>query len=198
MKGSPSCDPRPGGGAGPFGGSEARDHEPKADEGPARSGISASAVRGPDEARGILKRTAPHHPECVGLQVMRVHQGAGVRRYSRAPLLSNRRAIIVVGSKPNGLPAGLALHAELRALESAGLTAAAVLQATGHRAAEALGLQSQIGSIAPGALADLVLVAGDPLVNVADALNIVAVIRNGRFFSQISLLERAQAAASVE
>ena len=39
--------------------------------------------------------------------------------------------------------------------------------------------------------ADLVLLAGDPLNNVSDTLNIVAVVRNGRFYSLINLLERA-------
>jgi imidazolonepropionase-like amidohydrolase len=96
------------------------------------------------------------------------------------------------------LPAGLALHAEFRALEAAGLAGDKVLKAAGRRAAEALRLQGQIGEIAPGALADLVLVSGDPLAQVADAMNIVAVVRNGRFYSLISLLERIDAAKDVE
>ena len=60
------------------------------------------------------------------------------------------------------------------------------------------GLEYQAGAILPGALADLILVRGDPLGNVADALNIVAVVRNGRFFSMVSLLERATAPGNVE
>ena len=46
--------------------------------------------------------------------------------------------------------------------------------------------------------ADLVLVNGDPLNNIDDVLNIVAVVRNGRFFSVVRLLEQAHAADSVE
>ena len=125
------------------------------------------------------------------------HCGAGVRRFAAVPQLSERQATIVLGSKPNGLPAGLALHAELRALEAAGLAGPQVLQAMGRKPAEILGLQSQVGVVAPGALADLVLVSGDPLANVSDTLNIVAVMRNGRFFSLVSLLERAQASTGV-
>ncbi len=95
-------------------------------------------------------------------------------------------------ANPNGLPPGLALHAELRALAAAGLRGDQVLQATGSAAAMILGLDNQIGRITPGAAADLVLVNGDPLGNAMDALSIVAVVRNGRFFSLVSLLERAK------
>jgi hypothetical protein len=41
-------------------------------------------------------------------------------------------------------------------------------------------------------------VDGDPLANIEDALNIVAVVRNGRFFSVRGLIDRAQIAQSVE
>ena len=120
------------------------------------------------------------------------------RRFSSVPELAATSSAIVLGSKPNGLPPGLALHAELRALASAGLRGDQVLQATGNGAAVVLGLDNQIGRITPGAAADLVLVNGDPLRNAADALAIVAVVRNGRFFSLVSLLERANSATGVE
>jgi Tol biopolymer transport system component len=120
------------------------------------------------------------------------------RRFSSVPALASSPASILLGSKPNGLPPGLALHAELRALAAAGLPGERMLQATGSGAAAILGLDNQIGRITPGALADLVLVNGDPLNNAADALSIVAVVRNGRFFSLVGLLERATAAIDVE
>jgi WD40 repeat protein len=120
------------------------------------------------------------------------------RRLPSRPNLAAQQTSIVLGSKPNGLPAGLSLHAELRALSASGLRGDQVLKTAGQNAARVLGLEGKIGQITPGARADLVLVSGDPLVNVADALNIVAVVRNGRFFSLVSLLERAQAAKSVE
>lgn len=120
------------------------------------------------------------------------------RRFLNVPKLSAASSSIVLGSKPNSLPPGLALHAELRALASAGLRGDQVFLAAGSNAAALLGLENQIGRIMPGAVADLVLVNGDPLSNVADALSITAVVRNGRFFSLVSLLERAKAAAGVE
>ena len=110
------------------------------------------------------------------------------RRHSVIPSLAESSALILAGSRPNGMPAGLALHAELRALAAAGLSGEQVLHAAGKNVARMLGLENQIGTITPGALADLVLVNGDPLYNVDDVLNIVAVVRNGRFFSVVRLL----------
>ncbi len=126
------------------------------------------------------------------------HSGLLTRRYSAIPQLANRSSSVVLGSKPNGLPAGLALHAELRALAASGLRGDQVLRASGINAARVFGFDLQIGRITPGALADLVVVAGDPLGDVADALKIVAIVRNGRFYSLVRLLEYAANSTSVE
>jgi len=104
----------------------------------------------------------------------------------------------VLGSKANGLPPGVALHAEFRALAGAGLDEVHVLRTAGINAARALGLGLQVGRIAPGASADLVIVDGDPLNDIDDTLKVVGIVRNGRFFSVIGLIERAQKTGSVE
>jgi hypothetical protein len=132
-------------------------------------------------------------------QAIELHQEyAPRRRLLSVPQLATVSSSIIVGSKPNGMPPGLALHAELRALAASGLSGEQVLHAAGRNAAIILGLENQIGTITPGALADLILVSGDPLNKVSDTLNIVAVIRNGRFFSLINLLERAAVVTNVE
>jgi hypothetical protein len=120
------------------------------------------------------------------------------RRFASPPAPGSVAGKAVVGSKPNRLPPGIALHAELRALAEAGLTGEQALHAAGRNSARALGLEFQAGTIMPGAVADLVLVRGDPLTDIGDSLNVVAVVRNGRFFSLISLLERTRDAGDVE
>lgn len=120
------------------------------------------------------------------------------RRFAEPPALYGAASAIVAGSRPNRMPAGLALHAELRALTAAGLTVPEALQAAGANAARLLGFQDRLGLIAPGAAADLVLVRGDPLARVEDALEIVAVVRNGRFYSLVRLLDMAAAGEHVE
>ncbi|MEX2496027.1 MAG: amidohydrolase family protein [Woeseia sp.] len=119
------------------------------------------------------------------------------RRFATIPDLS-MSPTVVIGSRPSGLPAGAGLHAEMRALAAAGLRGDDILRAAGANASDVLGLGQQLGHIAPGALADLVLVAGDPRERVSDALNIVAVVRNGRFYSLVRLLEQAGGAGGVE
>ena len=52
--------------------------------------------------------------------------------------------------------------------------------------------------VTPGASADIVIVDGDPLGRIADTQNVVGVVRNGRFYSAIGLLERVQSSANVE
>jgi hypothetical protein len=120
------------------------------------------------------------------------------RRFSETPSIDHGKTAIVLGSFENGMPAGIATHAELRALRAAGLSTEQAFRAAGVNAAAALGVDPFLGRIAPGAVADLVFVDGNPLANVADALNVIAVIRNGRFFSVAGLIDRAQAAQTVE
>jgi len=121
-----------------------------------------------------------------------------VRRFASPPRVAGRAAAVVVGSAPNGLAPGIGLQAELRALVAAGLRNEQALRAAGVNAATALGLGLQAGRIATGAVADLVIVDGDPLANIDDALKVVGVVRNGRFFSAIGLIERHAAEAGVE
>jgi hypothetical protein len=131
----------------------------------------------------------------AGLLEMR---GDALRGYVDKPVLPRQSPALVLGSAPNGLPPGMALHAEFLALGEAGLGEEMILRASGINAATALGLGLQAGRIAPGASADIVIVDGDPLARVADAQNVVGVVRNGRFYSAIGLIERASATAPVE
>lgn len=120
------------------------------------------------------------------------------RRFARSPVNTTNITSLQLGGRDNGLPPGLALHAELRARVGAGLKPEQVLRAAGVNAAAALGADPFLGRVAVGAVADLVLVDGDPLNNIDDSLDVVAVVRNGRFFSVAGLIERAGEAPGVE
>ncbi len=72
---------------------------------------------------------------------------------------------------------------EMKLLESGGLTPTEILcAATGH-AAFAVGRSDDLGRLAPGYLADLVLVEGDPLRRLEDLENVSLVVRDGRVVS---------------
>jgi hypothetical protein len=120
------------------------------------------------------------------------------RRFSEAPSLDAGRTALVLGSAASGLPTSLGVHAELRALVAAKLTPEQALRACGVNAAAALGVDPTLGRLATGAVADFVFVDGDPLADIDAALHVVAVVRNGRFFSVAGLIERSEAAETVE
>jgi len=123
------------------------------------------------------------------------HDKATTVRKPGVPEKIAATATVVIGSRSNGLPPGLSVHAELLALAAAGLHGGPLLRAAGTNSGKVLGFEQQLGRVTPGAFADLVLVSGDPLANIADALKIVAVVHNGRFYSLINLLERGSAVA---
>ena len=104
--------------------------------------------------------------------------------------LRRSSAPVALASAANGMHAGLATHAELLALADGKLSGDQILIAAGRNPAGMLGLAGKTGEISVGASADLLLVSGDPLTNINDLRNVVAVVRNGRFFSLVNLLER--------
>ena len=104
----------------------------------------------------------------------------------------------VVTSRSTGRTSGSALATQLRAMDIAGLTPAQTLRGMGVNAAAAMLADPYLGRIAVGSAADLIFVDGDPLADINDALNMVAVVRNGRFYSVSGLFDRAKRAESVE
>ncbi len=78
-------------------------------------------------------------------------------------------------------PEALYLHNELAAYVRFGMTPYEALRAATAVPAAFLGLDA--GVIVPGKLADIVLVEGNPLENIADTANVRRVIANGRMFT---------------
>ena len=80
---------------------------------------------------------------------------------------------------PNpGTVFGASLHGELELLVAAGLTPEEALRAATSRPADCFKLADH-GRVAVGKRADLLLVTGDPTVNITDTRNIVAVWKSG-------------------
>ena len=82
---------------------------------------------------------------------------------------------------------GFSLHDELANLVEAGFTPMEALQTATSNPAKFLGIESSLGSIEPGKIADLVLLRADPLVDIQNTQKISAVIANGRTFDRESL-----------
>ncbi|WP_257459834.1 amidohydrolase family protein [Archangium lipolyticum] len=81
------------------------------------------------------------------------------------------------GALPQRIP-GFAEHRELELMTQAGLTPAQALRVATRDSAELLGLKDQ-GSIAPGQVADLVVLDSDPTQDIRNTRSISAVWRRG-------------------
>ena len=75
---------------------------------------------------------------------------------------------------------GPSLFKEMRAMVAAGMTPADVLEAATVGAAHILDRQHDLGRIAPGAVADLVLLDADPLVDIMNCAKVWRVVKGGR------------------
>ena len=72
---------------------------------------------------------------------------------------------VVAGTDEGGWEHNNNAH-EISCLVEAGLSPMQAIQAATGKAAEAVGMASEVGTITEGKLADLILVAGDPLQDV--------------------------------
>ncbi len=82
---------------------------------------------------------------------------------------------------------GFSLHDELANFVEAGFTPMESLQTATSNPAKFLGLESTLGSIEPGKIANLVLLTADPLTDIHNTKKISAVIVNGRLLKRNDL-----------
>ena len=86
---------------------------------------------------------------------------------------------VVTGTDASVVMPGMSLHREMEFLVEMGLTPMQAIMAATKTGAEYLGAEKDLGTIEEGKLADLIIVDGDPLKNIRDTRNIVAVIKDG-------------------
>jgi imidazolonepropionase-like amidohydrolase len=112
--------------------------------------------------------------------------------------LHRHGARLLVGSdawNPNVVP-GFGFHEEMELLVAQGITPLEVLRSATLGAAEYLMVQDSLGTISAGKVADLVLLDGDPLVDIRNTRKLHAVVLNGRLLQRAdldTLLRRARA-----
>jgi cytosine/adenosine deaminase-related metal-dependent hydrolase len=78
--------------------------------------------------------------------------------------------------------AGFSLHRELELYVQAGIPPAEVLRIATLGAARVMKHDDILGSIAPGKLADLDIIDGDPATNISDVRRVMTVIKDGKVF----------------
>src|SRR6266403_2188619 len=113
----------------------------------------------------------------------------GKRDRARANLheTSFRKALqahlkIVYGTDMGGIPWTEPLAQEFRRMVTLGMAPMDAIQSATSRAAEMLEMKGEIGVIAPGAYAEVIAVAGDPLKDVGELERVRFVMQNGLVF----------------
>jgi Tol biopolymer transport system component len=92
-------------------------------------------------------------------------------------------ALVVAGTDT---PNAVNLHGELMSYTMAGMSAFDALKTATVNPAKALNVET--GTIEPGKLADIIMIDGDPLANIANTLKVKRVIANGRLYEADQLV----------
>ncbi len=96
---------------------------------------------------------------------------------------------VTAGTDSPFIPYGTSLHVEMQLYVDGGLSPFQALQSATIRAAEAVGVANDLGTVEPGKLADFVMVEGDPLQNIEDAWNVVSTFKAGKRYDIEALLK---------
>jgi imidazolonepropionase-like amidohydrolase len=111
----------------------------------------------------------------VWLDMIRIH-GETFQRAVKAGVK------IAFGTDIGGFDWGITPAVEFPYMVKYGMTPAQAIRSATSNAAELLGMQNDVGSIAPGKYADLVAVKGDPLNDITVLQNIDFVMKGGEVF----------------
>lgn len=105
--------------------------------------------------------------------------------------LHSRGVLLTAGSdlpNPWVIP-GIGFHEELHLLNTAGIPSMDVLQIATHNGAVALGIDDDVGTVAVGKQADLVLLSADPLADIRNTKSVHLVIQQGIKYRPAALLK---------
>ncbi|TMB28035.1 MAG: hypothetical protein E6J61_19000 [Deltaproteobacteria bacterium] len=100
--------------------------------------------------------------------------------------------LLIAGADPVGIGGvlpGFADHREIELLVEAGFTPLQAIRIATLNGATYLGRQNEIGSVAVGKNADLLVVKGDPSVRIDDIENVEIVFKDGAGYDPAKLLE---------
>ncbi len=95
----------------------------------------------------------------------------------------------LVGIGSHGETPGIGFHWEMELHAVGGMAPMAVLHAATIGSAETIGRKSDLGSIEPGKIADLVVLSADPLADVRNARKVAWVMRDGHLYDARDLTE---------
>ena len=98
---------------------------------------------------------------------------------------AERLWLFAFGTDVGGFPWSEPIAQEFARELEFGMTPMQAIHSATSRAAELLGKSSELGVVAPGAYADLIAVAGDPLADIGELKNVGFVMKDGVVFMSI-------------
>jgi imidazolonepropionase-like amidohydrolase len=110
------------------------------------------------------------------------------RSAATARLLADEGVLVSIGA--HGQREGLASHWEIWSFVQGGMSALEALRAATAAPAEALGFDSDLGTLEEGKLADLVVIDADVLEDIFQSDNVSMVMLNGRLYDAATLDEK--------
>ena len=130
-------------------------------------------------------------PRDVVLPRSRRRMASAEDDYAHVLVSKSAKAVLDAGGKvqlgAHGQLQGLGAHWELWMLAQGGMTNHEALQAATIAGAQYLGLDKDLGSIEAGKLADLVVLDGNPLVDIRKSDTVNQVMVNGRLYDAATL-----------
>ena len=139
-----------------------------------------------------------HLPERVA-KLLREHREPALPAVAMQNLLTvwNAGITVVLGTDAGniGTVHGPSVFREMDLMQRSGLTALQVLKSATVNGALTVAVPD-VGSVAPGKLADLVVLDADPLADLANLSRVSYVLRDGRVFRPAELLQSVRAAAA--
>ena len=130
----------------------------------------------PERVAKAMADTASPEPSAVELQNLRTVWDAGIP--------------VAMGTDAGNIGTlhGPSVFRELGLMVQAGLTPLQVLRAATVNGARTMGLERELGTLAPGKLADLLILDADPLADVQNLAPIHRVIKDGQLFAPEELM----------
>jgi Tol biopolymer transport system component len=138
-----------------------------------------------------LRRFVPHSE--IDRRFLRREHWFADSQYTHELVAAQATKIVRAGGRVglggHGYLPGLGEHWELWLLQSGGMSNLEALRCATLFGAEAIGLGSDLGSLEPGKLADLIVLDANPLEDIHNTLSIRSVMKNGRHYDGNTLDE---------
>jgi imidazolonepropionase-like amidohydrolase len=137
----------------------------------------------PDSLRRYVAQIFPM-PDSIPPGADSVGLAMFVKRLAQVVTMHRAGVHILTGTDAplRNSPPGFGLHEEFVLLARGGLSAFEIIRAATLEPARFFGMLDSAGTIAPGKLADLVLLDANPLLDIRNTRRIAAVVANGRLY----------------